>query len=381
MTVQAGSVTVPHTFTAGSPAVAAEVNANFSAVETAVDDNDARIAALEAALASLQGTVTAQAATITSLQATVTAQAATTTDLQTTVTAQATTIEALDAEISGLTENSVLGLSPYLVITSDSRGPLVRFQGVNVQIVNGEGSTQTANGTGNLIVGYDEADTSGTYYCTIGTNPTTGTQVTDAITCTNAGGTWIHASMKSGSHYIVAGSQNNYSRWGGVVFGFRNISNYDYASVTGGTNNRASGLNSSISGGASNFARGVESSVSGGLGNFATGNGSSVSGGGNNAASGQSSSVSGGNGNTASAYYSSVSGGEGNTASGSASSVSGGDDNTASGPRSSVSGGFDNTASGSESSVSGGYDCETGSTDYRWVVGTRTGGCSPTLGN
>jgi len=28
--------------------------------------------------------------------------------------------------------------------------------GVNVQIVNGEGSTETANGLGNLIIGYNE---------------------------------------------------------------------------------------------------------------------------------------------------------------------------------------------------------------------------------
>ncbi len=39
----ADSVILPNTFTAGSPAVAAEVNANFDAVKSSVDDNDARI--------------------------------------------------------------------------------------------------------------------------------------------------------------------------------------------------------------------------------------------------------------------------------------------------------------------------------------------------
>ena len=48
----AGSVTVPNTFVNGTTASAGEVNANFNAVENAVDDNDARIAALEAALAA-----------------------------------------------------------------------------------------------------------------------------------------------------------------------------------------------------------------------------------------------------------------------------------------------------------------------------------------
>lgn len=39
----AGDVTIPNQFSAGSPAVAAEVNDNFSAVKTAVDDNNSKI--------------------------------------------------------------------------------------------------------------------------------------------------------------------------------------------------------------------------------------------------------------------------------------------------------------------------------------------------
>ncbi|MCP4002166.1 MAG: hypothetical protein GY727_14750 [Gammaproteobacteria bacterium] len=41
--LQAEPLTVPNTFTAGTTALAAEVNANFAAIETAVDDNDLRI--------------------------------------------------------------------------------------------------------------------------------------------------------------------------------------------------------------------------------------------------------------------------------------------------------------------------------------------------
>lgn len=42
-TVQAAAVTIPNTFTAGTTSSAAQVNANFTAVKTAVDDNFARV--------------------------------------------------------------------------------------------------------------------------------------------------------------------------------------------------------------------------------------------------------------------------------------------------------------------------------------------------
>ena len=38
----ASNVTIPNSFTSGTPAVAAEVNANFDAVATGVNDNDSR---------------------------------------------------------------------------------------------------------------------------------------------------------------------------------------------------------------------------------------------------------------------------------------------------------------------------------------------------
>lgn len=47
MPAAASDLTIPNSFTAGTSAVAAEVNANFTAVETAVDDNDSRITTLE----------------------------------------------------------------------------------------------------------------------------------------------------------------------------------------------------------------------------------------------------------------------------------------------------------------------------------------------
>ncbi len=48
---KASSADIPNTFTAGSTAVAAEVNANFTAVKDAIDDNDSRITTNEADIA------------------------------------------------------------------------------------------------------------------------------------------------------------------------------------------------------------------------------------------------------------------------------------------------------------------------------------------
>ena len=294
-TLVAGQVTGLINFTAGTPAVAGEVNGNFNAVKTAVDDNDARIAALEAKLASM-------------------------------------------------------------TVTTLNGQPTVQFSGVNVRIVNGQGATDSQNGRGNLIVGYDEPRDDTTFFCSIGTdlsdNPIPpSTSPTPPAACTAAGGTWA-VSHKSGSHYLVVGERNNYSQSSAIVTGRFNTSNGRFADVTGGQLNTASAFGAS---------------VSGGIANTASGSAASVSGGGNNTARGPNSSVSGGGGNTASAFLASVSGGEGNTATGQSASVSGGGNNTASGNR---------------ASVSGGQGCNFGATNNKWVVGdSATPGCNATHQN
>lgn len=337
---QAGVLTVPNSFTSGTPAVATEVNQNFTAVKTEVDDNDGRIALLEATLATLQTTITS---------------------LQNTVTAQAATITNLQSQLATVNNSNVMALNPYLTVdtSSDPRGPLLQFSSVNMQLINGTGSTASANGLGNLIVGYDEADSSGISRCSIGWYYSGGV-ATDASNCAAAGGTWTSAGFKSGSHYLITGSQNNYSRWGGLMTGRLNTSNYNYASVSGGENNTASGPFASVSGGYDNISSGNYASVSGGSHNTSSGNSyASISGGASNTASGNFASVNGGSSNTASGDYSSVSGGVNNTASGSVASVSGGAYNTASGAVASVNGG------GSGSSPGG----NTAATNYSTILG------------
>jgi hypothetical protein len=47
-TAWSADLTIPHSFTSGAKAMASEVNTNFKALETEVNDNDSRIADLEA---------------------------------------------------------------------------------------------------------------------------------------------------------------------------------------------------------------------------------------------------------------------------------------------------------------------------------------------
>jgi hypothetical protein len=139
----------------------------------------------------------------------------------------------------------------------------VTISGANLRVVNGLGATNTTNGVGNIIVGYNEDRGDG--------NDT-----------------------RTGSHNVVVGSQHNFSSFGGLVVAQFNEISGPWASVTGGTGNTvtASGFNASVSGGFNDTASGMGSSVSGGFGNRASGMESSVSGGINNTASGPSADVS-----------------------------------------------------------------------------------------
>ena len=76
--------------------------------------------------------------------------------------------------------------------------------GCNVHITNGEGHTDSINGLGNLIVGYDDNNAKGV--------------------------------DKTGSHNVVVGAGHSYSSYGGLVAGFRNTASGNYASVSGGYN-------------------------------------------------------------------------------------------------------------------------------------------------
>jgi hypothetical protein len=159
----------------------------------------------------------------------------------------------------------VAGSTPVLAPTFVSSGvggkPTVEFSAENVQIINGSGSTTTANGEGNLILGYDESP---------------GTQ--------------------NGSHDLVLGESQDYSGVGDIVAGFNNQITSAFSSVLGGYGNSVTSAYSSVLGGCSNLTgpglvtlAGICSdavhhnhqfaTVSGGVHNTAIGIGATVSGG------------------------------------------------------------------------------------------------------
>src|SRR5690606_29008959 len=152
-------------------------------------------------------------------------------------------IAALEAEIAELRQQltNALNIDPYLSLATVNGQPAIRVTGANLQLVNGRGETRTANGTGNLQIGYDEQRTFGNPECSIG-------RQTTEEDCVNAGGAW-GMNHKVGSHYLVVGSGHNYTHWGGIVVGSDNTSNFDFASVSGGQRNSASFVHASVSGG------------------------------------------------------------------------------------------------------------------------------------
>ena len=157
----------------------------------------------------------------------------------------------------------------------------------------------------------------------------------------------------------------------GTVGGGRLNRAYFAATVGGGEENTAGGMDSTVSGGAYNTARdgsttvgggenntagALDSTVSGGAHNTASGAGATVSGGLTNSAGGVWATVTGGNGNEASAKGSTVGGGLQNAASGSYSVVGGGGLNVSSAHIATVAGGDSNTASGENATVGGGHN-------------------------
>src|SRR6266571_5181782 len=142
--------------------------------------------------------------------------------------------------------------------------PTIQFSGVNVQIVNGVGRTNSTTGAGNLVIGYDE--NTGVQR-EVGEPPVPG--------------------LQTGSHNLILGTEQEFTSYGGILAGQLNSIRAQGASVIGGFGNIASSRAASVSGGDYNVASGPSASVSGGQSNTAVGTRASVSGGDQNTASGE----------------------------------------------------------------------------------------------
>jgi len=75
------------------------------------------------------------------------------------LTAVRAELSATQAELAVVKNNSVLGLDGLLTLSQDANGfDTVLFSGVNVQVVNGVGTTTSVNGLGNIVIGYNASN-------------------------------------------------------------------------------------------------------------------------------------------------------------------------------------------------------------------------------
>lgn len=157
----------------------------------------------------------------------------------------------------------------------------VVLSGVNLQVVNGAGATSTANGAGNIILGYNEL---GNY----------------------------QGDVRTGSHFLIYGTEANYTGGGGLIGGSQNAVGASGGAILGGSGNRIEdfALGASIAGGSGNRVSGMGSFVGSGAGNICSALNSAILGGNaNRAGEGADVTVSGGSGCAASGFASSMSGG------------------------------------------------------------------------
>jgi hypothetical protein len=235
-------------------------------------------------------------------------------------------VAALESQVSSMQSGNQLlaALLPLVQVIPGEiygvAGPHIVFQGANVHVRNGLGSTGAIDGRGNLFVGWDDWNSSGrrggSHNLVVGPR---------------------HDFMSSGG--IVAGLNNTITAPNAVIFGYMNRGNGELSAILGGQGNETRATTSTIIGGFTNVASGTSSTV-GGAGNEASGSGASVTGGSANVASGQASSISGGVWHQAIAPNASISGGYGNVVTAEGGSVAGGRGNTADGDYSSIAGGY-----------------------------------------
>ncbi len=148
----------------------------------------ARLDNLEAQVATLQSALDDEKA----------ARARQVTELQTALFDERAARQNIDQIIADVIIQMLDGLKHF-----SRDGDDIYITGANLHIVNGTGETETKNGLGNLIVGYNEGRT--------GIIPN------------------LPPDDRTGSHMLVVGKENNYSSYGGIVVGVHNTTSLNYS--------------------------------------------------------------------------------------------------------------------------------------------------------
>lgn len=198
----------------------------------------------------------------------------------------------LQGQVEALQSAVIPGLSDHVSLEDDQT---LLISGVNLQLVNGAGSTSAVNGLGNLIVGYNESDSLTT--------------------------------ERGGSHNLVMGRWNQYGSFSGIAHGLRNSVLDDESAVIAGSNNVVSGVRSAVFGGDQNTASGNKVVAIGGVQNEARGSVTSILGGSSNVSDGTASVIVGGAANQTLGNRTAVLGGGSNVSDGHVGVVVGGEGN------------------------------------------------------
>jgi hypothetical protein len=184
-----------------------------------------------------------------------------------------TRLRALEARVRELESNPVLAMAGVLELELAGNCSTVRIKG-NLQIVNGLGRTNTVNGCGNLILGYNEPASAASGW------PTT----------------------RTGSHNLIIGRFHSHASYGALLAGEMNLTsaNAPAACVVGGSEGSANADRVVVVGGHEGKGNGARSVVLGGFDN-GTDAGTTlalVAGGTNNRAATNNSTILGGSGLT-----------------------------------------------------------------------------------
>jgi hypothetical protein len=142
-------------------------------------------------------------------------------------------LKVMEAKATGSTNPVLTELAKYVTVEKGElagvKGPHLVLTGVNLHVRSGRNATNDGgalSGLGNLIVGYNEAQSTPVVYDGEGCDRTL-----------------------TGSHNIVTGTGNLFTSYGGVVVGSNHCLTSPNSSILAGDTNEAHGLNSAILGG------------------------------------------------------------------------------------------------------------------------------------